>query len=76
MAEFEDRTEILTSMIGRDKLCIDDLDATLKKGGDDGWELGTGISLSSSSEWRRRLECVQVGTPGHTARPCVQHARV
>jgi hypothetical protein len=36
---WEYRTEILTSLVGRDKLRIEDLHATLKTHGADGWEL-------------------------------------
>jgi hypothetical protein len=39
VAQFEYRTEVLTSMVGRDKLRVGDLDAALRKSGDDGWEL-------------------------------------
>jgi Domain of unknown function (DUF4177) len=37
--EFEYRTEVLTSMIGRDKVQMGDLDDVLEKYGNDGWEL-------------------------------------
>lgn len=37
--KWEYRTEILTSMVGRDKLRLNDLNSTLKKYGDAGWEL-------------------------------------
>ena len=39
MATYEYKTEVLTSMVGRDKLRVDDLEDTLKKFGVDGWEL-------------------------------------
>lgn len=39
MATFEYKTEVLTSVVGRDKLRVDDLEATLKKHGAEGWEL-------------------------------------
>jgi hypothetical protein len=39
MPKFEYRTEVLTTMIGRDKLRKDDLDDALRKFGDEGWEL-------------------------------------
>ncbi len=39
MPEFEYKTEVLTSMVGRDKLRLGDLDDALKKFGKDGWEL-------------------------------------
>jgi hypothetical protein len=41
MNRFEYRTEVLTSMVGRDKLRVGDLDDILRKFGDDGWELVT-----------------------------------
>ena len=36
---WEYRTEILTSVMGRDKLRMEDLSETLKKHGAEGWEL-------------------------------------
>jgi hypothetical protein len=39
MPQFEYKTEVLTTMVGRDKLRIDDLEDTLSKYGEDGWEL-------------------------------------
>lgn len=36
---WEYRTEILTSVMGRDKMRIEDLHDTLKKHGSEGWEL-------------------------------------
>jgi hypothetical protein len=41
MNRFEYRTEVLTSMVGRDKLRVGDLEDTLRKFGDKGWELVT-----------------------------------
>jgi NTP pyrophosphatase (non-canonical NTP hydrolase) len=41
MNRFEYRTEVLTSMVGRDKLRVGDLDDVLRKFGDEGWELVT-----------------------------------
>ena len=41
MPQFEYKTEILTSIVGRDKLQLGDLDDELRKHGDDGWELVT-----------------------------------
>jgi hypothetical protein len=41
MIRFEYRTEVLTSMVGRDKLRVGDLEDTLRKFGDDGWELAS-----------------------------------
>jgi ribosomal protein L7/L12 len=37
--KWEYSTEILTTLVGRDKLRLSDLDSTLKKRGDAGWEL-------------------------------------
>jgi hypothetical protein len=39
MTTYEYKTEMLTSMVGRDKLRLDDLDDALRKYGDEGWEL-------------------------------------
>ncbi len=41
MPAWEYKTEVLTSMIGRDKLRVGDLEDALKKAGQDGWELAT-----------------------------------
>jgi hypothetical protein len=45
--QFEYKTEVLTSAIGRDKLRMDDLDSALKRYGEDGWEL---VSLSLDAD--------------------------
>lgn len=37
--QWEYKTEVLTSMVGRDKLRVGDLDSALKRHGADGWEL-------------------------------------
>jgi hypothetical protein len=47
MPGFEYKTEVLTSMVGRDKLRLDDLDDKLKKYGKDGWEL---VSLNLDAD--------------------------
>jgi Domain of unknown function (DUF4177) len=49
VAEYEYKTEILTSMVGREKLRVDDLDDALKKYGDEGWEL---VSLALDADLR------------------------
>jgi hypothetical protein len=49
LPQFEYKTEVLTSMVGRDKLRVGDLESTLKKYGDDGWEL---VSLSLDADLR------------------------
>lgn len=41
MPEFEYKTEVLTSMVGRGKLRVGDLEDVLKKFGAEGWELVT-----------------------------------
>ena len=41
MSTYEYKTEVLTSMLGRDKLRIGDLEDLLKKAGAEGWELVT-----------------------------------
>jgi len=49
MATYEYKTEVLTSMVGRDKLRIGDLEDLLKKFGADGWEL---VSLTMDADLR------------------------
>ena len=41
MPKFEYKTEVLTSVVGRDKLRIDELDDLLREFGEGGWELVT-----------------------------------
>jgi len=41
MPKFEYKTEVLTSMVGRDKLRVGDLEDLLREQGADGWELVT-----------------------------------
>jgi hypothetical protein len=41
MPKFEYKTEVLTSMVGRAKLRVDDLEDVLRKYGADGWELSS-----------------------------------
>lgn len=47
--QFEYKTEVLTSMVGRDKLRVGDLETMLKRYGDGGWEL---VSLSLDADLR------------------------
>ena len=47
MATYEYKTEVLTSMLGRDKLRVDDVEDVLKKHGADGWEL---VSLTLDAD--------------------------
>jgi hypothetical protein len=47
MATFEYKTEVLTSLVGRDKLRMDDLNDLLKKAGAEGWEL---VSLNMDAD--------------------------
>ena len=49
MPEYDYKTEILTSMVGREKLRLEDLEDALEKYGDDGWEL---VSLSLDADLR------------------------
>ncbi len=49
MATFEYTTEVLTSMVGRDKLRVGDLEDVLRKYGADGWEL---VSLTMDADLR------------------------
>ena len=41
MPGFEYTTEVITSMVGREKVRVDDLEDVLRKYGADGWELVT-----------------------------------
>jgi Domain of unknown function (DUF4177) len=52
MPKFEYKTEILTSVVGRDKLRIDELDDLLREHGDDGWEL-VSMSLDANLQGSR-----------------------
>ena len=52
MPRFEYKTEVLTSVIGRDKLRIDELDDLLRKHGDDGWEL-VSVALDANLQGSR-----------------------
>ena len=52
MAKFEYRSEVLTSVIGRDKLRVDELDDVLRKFGDDGWEL-VSVTLDANLQGSR-----------------------
>lgn len=47
MAEWEYKTEVLTSMMGRDKLRVGDLQSMLQKYGREGWEL---VSLNLDAD--------------------------
>jgi hypothetical protein len=49
MATFEYKTEVLTSMMGRDKLRMGALEDLLKKAGAEGWEL---VSLLPDADLR------------------------
>ena len=53
MAKFEYTTEVLTSMVGRDKLRVGDLEDVLRKYGDDGWEL---VTLAMDADIRGKLD--------------------
>jgi hypothetical protein len=52
MPRYEYKTEVLSSVVGRDKLRIDDLDGLLRKFGDDGWEL-VSMSLDANLQGSR-----------------------
>jgi hypothetical protein len=41
MTNYEYKTEVLTSMVGRDKLRVSDLEDVLQKYGAEGWELAS-----------------------------------
>jgi hypothetical protein len=45
--QFEYKTEILTSMVGREKVRLGDLDDTLRRHGAEGWEL-VSVNLDAS----------------------------
>jgi hypothetical protein len=45
--QFEYKTEILTSMVGREKVRLGDLDDTLQRHGAEGWEL-VSVNLDAS----------------------------
>ena len=49
MVTYEYKTEVLTSMVGRDKLRVGDLEDVLRKYGDEGWEL---VNLTMSADLR------------------------
>ena len=53
MATFEYKTEVLTSMVGRDKLRVDDLRETLETAGAEGWEL---VSLTMDADLREHRD--------------------
>ncbi len=53
MPKFEYTTEVLTSMVGRDKLRVDDLEDVLGKYGADGWEL---VSLILDADVRAKRD--------------------
>jgi hypothetical protein len=44
---FDYKTEVLTSMVGREKMRLGDLDDTLRRHGADGWEL-VSVNLDAS----------------------------
>ena len=52
MPKFEYKTEVLTSVIGRDKLRVDELDDLLRKHGDEGWEL-VSVALDANLQGSR-----------------------
>jgi Domain of unknown function (DUF4177) len=52
MPEYEYRTEVLTSMVGRDKLRVGDLEDVLRKHGAEGWELVT-LNLDADIRGKR-----------------------
>jgi hypothetical protein len=55
MAKFEYTTDVLTSVFSEEKLHLGDLEDSLKKHGEDGWELA-GLALNVN---------VQRGKDGH-----------
>ncbi len=53
MATFEYTTEVLTSLVGRDKLRVGDLEDVLRKYGADGWEL---VTLTPDADLRDKRD--------------------
>lgn len=53
MAKFEYKIEVLTSMMGRDKLRVSDFEDVLGKYGADGWEL---VSLTLDADLRGKRD--------------------
>ena len=49
MATYEYKTDVLTSMVGRDKLRVGDLEEALQKHGAEGWVL---VSLTMDADLR------------------------
>jgi hypothetical protein len=45
MPKFEYETDVLTSIVGEEKLRLGDLEASLEKHGEEGWELA-GLALN------------------------------
>jgi hypothetical protein len=61
---FEYKTEVLTSVVGRDKLRMGDLDAVLSRHGDEGWEpvsLTLGADLKGTRDGHLLIFKRQVG---------------
>jgi Domain of unknown function (DUF4177) len=52
MPKFEYKAEVLTSMVGRDKLRVSDLEDVLRKYGEDGWELAS-VNLDADVRGQR-----------------------
>ena len=52
MPQWEYETEVLSSVVGRDKVRIDDLDVALRGRGEDGWEL-VSMSLDANLQGSR-----------------------
>lgn len=52
MPKWEYETEVLSTMVGRDKVRVDELDDLLRDRGDDGWEL-VSMSLDANLQGSR-----------------------
>ena len=52
MPSYEYKTEVLTSMVGREKMRVGDLEDVLRKYGTDGWELAT-LNLDADLQGKR-----------------------
>jgi hypothetical protein len=55
-------------MVGRDKLRVDDLDSTLAKYGQDGWELAS-LALNADLKGREMGTCSSSSVQGPSQRP-------
>src|SRR5436190_21966881 len=69
MPKFDYKTEVLTSMVGHDKLRVEDLDRKLKQYGEDGWEL-VSVALNADLKGCGTVTCSSSSASAH---PDVPH---